>query len=370
MHEKRRHSQQALKCYFIVQGEGRGHWRQAMTLKKWLNEAGAEVVGIAFGESASNPFPPSFFAECDVPLYRFQAPSFVKDAMGEEILMGKTLLQNSLKLSAYTKEVSRLKEEILRFQPDVVLNFYDPIGGLAMRLLPKKIRKIALANQYSLTLKNFDKPKGFLVQKRFLSIFNAICAGKAERWAMSWLEVPTDKSALLFPPIFTFLEDESETPKLDNADFIQQNYILVYMVNYGYGQQVIDWCRKNPQQMVICFWNHPEHLEIYQALPNLRFEPLDKNRFASAFENCQQLVCSAGFQTVTEALNAGKVFRVVPVKGQYEQIANAHFLSENRLASCTPNFDLSDITHYQMEEGQLAFLRSGKMRYLKALLSN
>lgn len=58
-----------MKVIFIVQGEGRGHLTQALTLEKALRDCGHEVTEILVGRSRSREVP-SFF------LHRTQAPVF------------------------------------------------------------------------------------------------------------------------------------------------------------------------------------------------------------------------------------------------------------------------------------------------------
>ena len=45
-----------MKFLFIVQGEGRGHLTQAITLEEILRRNGHEVVEVLVGKSSSRPF--------------------------------------------------------------------------------------------------------------------------------------------------------------------------------------------------------------------------------------------------------------------------------------------------------------------------
>ena len=51
-----------MKYLFVVQGEGRGHFTQALSLKSLLEKNGHEVVGVMVGGSAKRVLP-SFFTE-------------------------------------------------------------------------------------------------------------------------------------------------------------------------------------------------------------------------------------------------------------------------------------------------------------------
>ena len=48
---------ESMKYLFIVQGEGRGHMTQAMTLERMLLDRGHEVVGIMVGKSPIRKVP-------------------------------------------------------------------------------------------------------------------------------------------------------------------------------------------------------------------------------------------------------------------------------------------------------------------------
>ena len=49
-----------MKCLFIVQGEGRAHLTQAITLEEMLLRNGHEVVEVLVGESSSRILPGFF----------------------------------------------------------------------------------------------------------------------------------------------------------------------------------------------------------------------------------------------------------------------------------------------------------------------
>ena len=44
-----------MKMLFIIQGEGRGHLTQALSLRRKLADEGHQVVGVLVGKSSSYP---------------------------------------------------------------------------------------------------------------------------------------------------------------------------------------------------------------------------------------------------------------------------------------------------------------------------
>jgi len=60
-----------MKFLFIVQGEGRGHLTQAISLKEILVKNGHEVVGVMVGKSNRRELPDFFRQGIQTDIYRF-----------------------------------------------------------------------------------------------------------------------------------------------------------------------------------------------------------------------------------------------------------------------------------------------------------
>ena len=69
-----------MKFLFIVQGEGRGHLTQAITLEEMLLRNGHEVVEVLVGESSSRILPGFFNRNIQAPVKRFISPNFLPAA--------------------------------------------------------------------------------------------------------------------------------------------------------------------------------------------------------------------------------------------------------------------------------------------------
>ena len=74
----------------------------------------------------------------------------------------------------------------------------------------------------------------------------------------------------------------------------------------------------------------------------------DQTEFKNQLANCQGVICSAGFELPSEALQLGKRLLVKPVKGQMEQLSNAKALCQLQLAQRMDDWDyqlLNDWIH-------------------------
>ena len=55
----------------------------------------------------------------------------------------------------------------------------------------------------------------------------------------------------------------------------------------------------------------------------LSFHSLNDEKFLDLMASCSGLVCTAGFESVCEAIYLGKPVILVPMKGHFEQYCNA-----------------------------------------------
>ncbi|MDR0541742.1 MAG: glycosyltransferase, partial [Dysgonamonadaceae bacterium] len=65
-----------MKFLFVVQGEGRGHLTQAITLRNMLAKNGHEVVSVLVGKNNLRELPAFFFENIQAPVFRFDSPNF------------------------------------------------------------------------------------------------------------------------------------------------------------------------------------------------------------------------------------------------------------------------------------------------------
>ena len=83
-----------MKFLFIVQGEGRGHLTQAITLEEMLLRNGHEVVEVLVGESSSRILPGFFNRNIQAPVKRFISPNFLPAADNKRVNLKKSFTYN------------------------------------------------------------------------------------------------------------------------------------------------------------------------------------------------------------------------------------------------------------------------------------
>ena len=99
--------------------------------------------------------------------------------------------------------------------------------------------------------------------------------------------------------------------------------LLVYLLHADYAPRVEAWAARHPETRLHVFWDRADAPVALDRGPNLTFHRLDGAHFLRRMAACHALVCTAGFESVCEAMYLGKPALMVPVGGHFEQACNA-----------------------------------------------
>jgi UDP-N-acetylglucosamine:LPS N-acetylglucosamine transferase len=158
------------KYLLSVQGEGRGHVTQAMTLYELLVANGHEVCAIILGSSGKRDIPTFFIDKVKAPIIQLQSPNFVTDKKNKSINVTKSVIHGFKNLKTYRQSLKKIDEIVKKEKPDVIINFFDLLVGLYYRFYKPNIPHLCIAHQYIYLHPHFEFPKGKklppLVQKR------------------------------------------------------------------------------------------------------------------------------------------------------------------------------------------------------------
>lgn len=332
-----------MKYIFIVQGEGRGHLTQAISLYKILTENGHTVSHIIVGKSKRRQIPKFFPDQIPVPITQLESPNFVTDKENKSVNIFGTLITNLRRYRHFLNSINQIDEIVKSIKPDVVINFYDFLGGLYFMLKKPKVRHIALAHQFLLNHSEFEFPKGRIYDKFSLLNGNRLAAYGAEKiLGLSFQPMKNEPEKKLFvvPPL---LREKVKSEKL-NAKV--EDHFLVYMVNHGYSEEVIRFHEKQPSQAIHCFWDKKDEPEELKIDDTLTFHQLNDEKFINLMGSCRGYLTTAGFESVCEAMYLGKPILMVPVEGHYEQACNALDATKAGAGVASKNFDLEILLNY------------------------
>ncbi|WP_114749016.1 glycosyltransferase family protein [Pleomorphovibrio marinus] len=308
-----------MRFIFIVQGEGRGHMTQAIAMYQILTAKGHEVTDIVIGSSDRRKVPHYVSEQINSKIHALASPNFVTDAKGKSINIWKTILRNALKSNSFVKSMRQLDALVQAQKPDVVLNFYDFLGGVWHGLHRPALKFVVVGHQYLIAHPDFPFAKNSGMGKLLLKLGTAITAwGAHEHIALSFRELPAMEQKpeiKIWPPI---LREQLTKLKPSNGD-----YFLAYLVNPGYGEELLRFAEAHPDIQIQAFWDQKGKPDPWQPMPNLVFFQLNGDLFLQKMAECRALVSTAGFEAICEAMYLGKPALMVPVEGQYEQACNA-----------------------------------------------
>ena len=143
-----------MKFLFIVQGEGRGHFTQAITLEEMLLRNGHEVVEVLVGKSSTRTLPGFFNRSIHAPVKRFISPNFLPTADNKRANLTKSFAYNLLRLPEYLRSMYYINQRIRETGAEVVINFYELLTGLTS-VPPFRIFVLGISICFYLVISSF-----------------------------------------------------------------------------------------------------------------------------------------------------------------------------------------------------------------------
>lgn len=330
-----------MKFLFVVQGEGRGHMTQAISLKQMLKSEGHEVCAVCVGRSRSRDIPQFFLDKMALPVISYDSPNFKTDPQRRGVSIFGTALENLKRLPLFIRSLRTLQSVVLIHKPDVIVNFFDPMAAIygAIRSLRPKI--VCIAHQYLLLHPGFIFPKLNTLARLGMLCFVRLCAVGADRvLALSFRrmqDVP-EKNMYVVPPLLRS-EIKSMAP-------VAEDFILAYVLNDGYAEDLAAQQRRHPETRIVGFWDRKGSPDVVELQANLVFHRLNDVAFLDAMSRCRGLMTTAGFESVCEAMYLGKPVYMMPAGRQIEQQCNAVDASISEAGIWGFDFDLARFLDY------------------------
>lgn len=330
-----------MKYLFIIQGEGRGHITQAISLFKILEKNGHCVCHAIVGKSSRRALPQFFIDEISASISQLESPNFITDRRNRSVKIFKTLFVNLWKIRSFLHSIRQIDRIVKHEKPDCVINFYDFLGGLYFLLKKPNCRHIALAHQFYLEHSAFIFPKGKFLDRALLRLGNRLASCGAQKMlCLSFRQVPDEahKKRFVVPPL---LREEIKMQKVTDGD-----YLLGYIVNDGYFAEVERAHFQGPKIPIHCFWDKKGVPEVFEKDDTLTFHRLNDAKFIQKMGGCKGYLTTAGFESICEAMYMGKPTLMVPVSGHYEQVCNALDAKKVGAGISSDVFDLELLLNY------------------------
>lgn len=331
-----------MKFIFVVQGEGRGHLTQALSLKDILRSNGHEVVDVLVGKSPNREIPSFFKEKIGVDITTFSSPNFCPSKDNRRFSLLRSVGYNACLAPQYLSSLLLIRRHIVESEADVVVNFYEILCGLACGMLSVGKPVISIAHQYLFLHPSFSMPGVEKTAEAMLRLFTRITAlGSTAKMALSIRNLPDDPSHRIkvVPPLLR--------PEALNAVRHHGEYIMGYILNAGFYQDVMAWHNEHPNTVLHFFWDKKDAPAEWRVDSTLTFHTIDDKKFLQYMAGCKAFATTAGFESVCEALYMGKPAMMIPA--HIEQLCNALDAEREMVGFKSDTFDISRLKVFARE---------------------
>lgn len=330
-----------MKYVFIVQGEGRGHLTQAITLCDMLRRNGHEVLEVLVGMSRERVLPHFFSEKMPCPVRPFDTLTFRYKKNKKEVNLFYSILYNAgiRQLNSYRKSIEYIHARLQLLCPDAVISFYEILSGMTQLRYRMNIPFINIGHQFLLLRPDYAFGKDTRQEHLLLRLHVlANSVGASCNLALSFYPMPNSEgtTTLVMPPL---LRREIVQRKPEKGDFV-----LVYMLNAGYYDEVCSWHALHPEVKLRCFWDKKDMPARWKVDDTLEFCTVDDRLFIESISCCRAYVSTAGFESVCEAFYLGKPVMVIPA--HVEQEINAQDAASTGYCITGNRFDISRLLDF------------------------
>jgi len=284
-----------MKVLYGVQGTGNGHISRARAVNKYLREFGVEVDYIFSGRPREKYFDMQEFRDWRC----YTGLTFVHES--GELKIGKTLKNASLR--QLWRDINTIELDGY----DLIITDFEPITAWAARRRGKTC--IGLGHQYAFNHGVPRRGEDF-AGKKIMQWF----APASESLGLHWHHF----NQPILPPIVDMehVEKPSEPKK-----------ILVYL-----GFETRDDVIALLKPFTDYTFYYYGAFEKEERLGHIMLKPLSREGFKYDLATTSGVICNAGFELSSEAIQLGKKLLVKPLMGQMEQLSNACAMEELGLA--------------------------------------
>lgn len=275
-----------MKILYAFQGTGNGHIARAQEIVPILKKHVSVDTLISGHQSQLK-------ADFDVN-FHYKGISLLYNKTGG-LSYRKTFTDNNF------LEAAKTIKEIDLSGYDLIINDYEPITGWASKL--KKYPMIELSHQASMLFKETPKP----AKKDFLGELVLKYYVPSER-----------RIGFHFENYHPQIKKPVIRRKIRNLNPDKKGFYLVYLPSFS-DENIINVLKQIPVEWKI----FSKYSKLQFKDGNVEVFPIDEIQYLKYFENCNGILCNAGFETPAEALFMDKKLFVIPIHNQYEQECNA-----------------------------------------------
>lgn len=291
-----------MKILYGVQATGNGHITRARALAKQFKDIQVDVDYLFSGRDREKFFDMELFG--DFRCHR--GLTFIHES--GQLNLPKTLAQNSLK--TLYKDIRHLNLS----NYDLVLTDFEPISAWAARRQNKTC--IGVGHQYAF-YNNVPRRGDNVVSRSIMHHF----APADVHLGLHWHHFGQP----ILPPIAEVHDDHLP---------VDRSKIVVYL-GFESHDDIVQLLEPFKEYLFVVYGPY----ERYQSYDHIQLKPLSREGFQKDLATAAGVICNAGFELASEAIQLGKKLLVKPLHGQMEQLSNARALEELGLGMTMDTLD-------------------------------
>ncbi len=285
------------------------------------------------GRHVNRSWPDFFETGFEVPVTPLDSPGFVYRGQ-RRVNLPATLWQVIRRAPRFRRSLGVIDDLISGRRPDLIINFLEPLMGWHARWRCR-VPVLAVGHQYMLEHPTYPRLREARIEQWGLRRFVRASGQATLRYALSFYEAAefSDDRVMIAPPL---LRDEFLKMRPVGSD----GPVLAYLLNAGYLGELRSWQARNSRVPVHVFCDRPGAPRQEEVQPGFVVQQLDAREFLECMTSARAVVCSAGFESLSEAAWLRKPALAVPVEGHIEQMLNANDLELAGLGMAARGFQL------------------------------
>ena len=319
---------------------------------------------VLVGKSNSRCLPGFFNRSIQAPVKRFLSPNFLPTPANKRASLARSVAYNLTRLPVYLKSMHYIHRRIEESGAELVINFYELLTGMTYLFFRPSVPQISVGHQYLFLHRDFEFPGKNGFHLWLLRLFTRLtCIGAREKLALSFREMEDDEEAYVrvVPPLLR--------REVLSSEGTEGDYLHGYMVNSGFGENILHWHSAHPEIPLHFFWDKQDEAEVCRVDDTLSFHQLDDVKFLRYMAGCKAYATTAGFESVCEAMYLGKPLLMVPA--HIEQDCNAYDAFRSGAGVISEEFDLERLLdfseHFHPNMAFRYWVRSCDWRILRCI---
>lgn len=284
-----------MNILYGVQGTGNGHISRSREVIRCLKKRGHNVEVIVSGRDPEKLWDMDDFE----PYTTHEGLTFI--TRKGKIDYTRTALK--LNLPQFFYDIHRYSKNNL----DLVITDFEPISARIAR--NNKLPSIGLGHQYAFW-HDIPVTSGNIIARLILKKYAPVKIPVGLHW--HHFNQP------ILPPIIP--------QDFHHISQLKPNKVLIYLP-FEELEDVLKLVKEFTKYEFYIYHS----ISIMEDIGHLHLRPFSRQGFINDLEECSSVICSAGFELVSEALAIGKKILVKPLGGQMEQYSNALVLKHLKL---------------------------------------